>query len=35
VEFKIRGQKESTLLPLDGIVDFIVEKVKAEQEKYK
>lgn len=35
VEFKIRGQKESTLLPLDGIVDFIVEKVKAEMEKYK
>ncbi len=35
VEFKIRGQKESTLLPLEGIVDFIVEKVNAEMEKYK
>ncbi len=35
VEFKIRGQKESTLLPLEGIVDFIVEKVKTEMEKYK
>ena len=35
VEFKIRGQKESTLLPLDGIVEFIVGKVNAEQEKYK
>ena len=35
VEFKIRGQKESTLLPLEGIVDFIVGKVNAEIEKYK
>jgi prolyl-tRNA synthetase len=35
VEFKIRGQKESTLLPLEGIVDFIVGKVEAEMGKYK
>jgi prolyl-tRNA synthetase len=35
VEFKIRGQKESTLVPLGGIVDFIVEKVKTETDKYK
>ncbi len=35
VEFKIRGQKESTLLPLEGIVDFIVGKVKTEMEKYR
>jgi prolyl-tRNA synthetase len=35
VEFKIRGQKESTLIPLDKIVDFITEKVKSEMGKYK
>ncbi|HCE45717.1 MAG TPA: proline--tRNA ligase [Lentisphaeria bacterium] len=35
VEFKIRGQKESTLIPLDKIVEFITEKVKSEQEKYR
>ncbi len=35
VEFKVRGQKESTLIPLDKIVDFITDKVKTELEKYK
>ncbi|MFZ2656254.1 MAG: proline--tRNA ligase [Victivallales bacterium] len=35
VEFKIRGQKESTLIPLDKIVEFLAAKVKSEQEKYK
>lgn len=35
VEFKVRGQKESTLIPLDKIVDFIADKVKTEFEKYK
>jgi prolyl-tRNA synthetase len=35
VEFKIRCQKESTLLPLEGIIEFIVGKVNTEQEKYR
>lgn len=35
VEFKVRGVKESTLIPLDKVVDFICDKVKNEMEKYK
>lgn len=34
VEFKIRGEKESSRLGLDGLVEALVEKVKAEYAKY-
>ena len=34
VEFKIRGEKDNTRLELNNLVEFLVEKVKAEFAKY-